>query len=191
MTSLTSVQVASLLGVPIPQLWSLMANPKAPQPSSTDGEGNLTWALSPSATVTISIAAPGVVSWTAHGLPIGTPVVFSTTGALPTGLVNGGSTPYYVSATGYGTNSFAVSTTQAGALAGTGNVTTTGSQSGVQTCAAPPILAFVAQYLAAKGRGWKISAAELPRFNFALGAANNPGAYYSPPLSDPLFDDFP
>ena len=49
---------------------------------------------SPAATVTITIAAPGVVTWTAHGLPDGTPVVLTTTGALPTGLAV--STVYYI-----------------------------------------------------------------------------------------------
>src|ERR1019366_8427140 len=38
--------------------------------------------------VTISIASPAVISWAAHGLVVGTPLVFTTTtlGALPTGL---------------------------------------------------------------------------------------------------------
>lgn len=39
-----------------------------------------------SATVTISNASPGVVTWTGHGLVANAPVFFSTTGALPTGL---------------------------------------------------------------------------------------------------------
>lgn len=59
-----------------------------------------------SSAATITIAAPGVVSWTAHGLLAGTPVKFSTTGALPTGLTAG--TTYYVSATGLTANSFSV-----------------------------------------------------------------------------------
>jgi len=80
--------------------------------------------------VTISIATPGVVSWTAHGLQIGDEVVFTTTGALPTGLVAG--TTYYVSTTGFTANAFSVSTTRANALAGT-NITTSGTQSGVHT----------------------------------------------------------
>ena len=46
--------------------------------------------------VTISAASPGVVSWASHGLVAGTPVVLSTTGELPTGLVAG--TVYYVAA---------------------------------------------------------------------------------------------
>jgi hypothetical protein len=81
--------------------------------------------------VTITIAAPGVVSWTAHGLTAGTPVVFSTTGALPTGLVAG--TTYYVIAAGLVTNAFEVSATLGGSA-----ITTSGSQSGVHTAVATP-----------------------------------------------------
>lgn len=88
-----------------------------------------------SSAVTISLATPGLVSWTAHGLQPGMPVNFSTTGALPTGLST--SAIYYVANDGnFNANQFAVSTTQAGALAGTGRVATSGSQSGTQTATA-------------------------------------------------------
>lgn len=90
---------------------------------------NVNW-TGKTGTVTITIATPGVVSWASHGLQIGDEVVFTTTGALPTGLVAG--TTYYVSTTGFGANSFSVSTTRANALAGT-NITTSGTQSGVHT----------------------------------------------------------
>lgn len=82
-------------------------------------------------TVTITIASPGVVTWTAHPLAVGDVVTFSTTGALPTGLSS--TLNYYVSLTGFSTNSFQVAVTRAAALAGTGSIVTTGSQSGVQT----------------------------------------------------------
>jgi hypothetical protein len=90
---------------------------------------------SPSATVTITIAAPAVVSWTAHGLSAGAPIDFTTTGALPTGLVasGGANSCFYVSSTGLGANSFQVSTTYANAIAGTSQ-TTSGTQSGTHTC---------------------------------------------------------
>lgn len=153
MTNPTSAQIAAFLGIPVPALWSLTSNPACPAPASTDGAGNLTWAAGPSSTVTISIAAPGVISWSSHGLPIGGPVVFGTTIALPTGLVAG--TVYYVSATGYGADSFVVADTQAHAVAGVNNVTTSGSQSGVQSASAPPIYAFAAQYKAALANGWR------------------------------------
>jgi hypothetical protein len=86
-------------------------------------------------TVTITIAAPAVVSWTAHGLTTGTPIGFTTTGALPTGLTTEGSANsiFYVSASGNTANTFQVSTTYVNAVAGT-SLTTSGSQSGTHTC---------------------------------------------------------
>jgi hypothetical protein len=85
-----------------------------------------------SAVVTLTLASPGVVNWTAHGLAAGSAVVFTTTGSLPTGLTAG--TTYYVANdTRLTANAFAVSDTQAHALAGTNQINFTGSQSGVQT----------------------------------------------------------
>ena len=75
-------------------------------------------------TVTITIAAPGVVSFTAHAAVAGTGVAFSTTGALPTGITAG--TVYYVLAPG--ANTFTIAATPGGAA-----ITTTGSQSGTHT----------------------------------------------------------
>lgn len=93
---------------------------------------------SSTATVTITIASPGVVSWTAHGLSATAPVVFTTTGALPTGITAG--TVYYVtSGASLLANSFQISTSVDNAIAGT-SVNTSGSQSGVQTgTAAAPL----------------------------------------------------
>ena len=79
-----------------------------------------------SATVTISIANPAVVSWTAHGLYVDSPVVFTTDGALPTGITAG--TKYYIISAGFGADSFRISATPQGAA-----IETTGSQSGVHT----------------------------------------------------------
>jgi hypothetical protein len=81
----------------------------------------------PTSTVTITIASPAVVSWTANGLQNGDPVVFTTTGALPTGLV--ASTTYYV--VSVATNSFSVAATVGGTA-----INTSGSQSGVHTALA-------------------------------------------------------
>lgn len=83
---------------------------------------------SKTATITMTIAAPGVVTWTSHGLYDGATVVFTTTGALPTGITAG--TAYFV--TVVDANSFKVSTSIANQLAGT-FITTSGSQSGVHT----------------------------------------------------------
>jgi hypothetical protein len=103
--------------------------------------------LAPSSTVTITNASPGVITWTGHGLAAGTPVVFSTTGALPTGLVPG--TTYFVSSSGLATNSFEVSDTFAHAIAGINNINTSSAGSGVQTATAPSTVMFPANGLAA------------------------------------------
>ncbi len=79
-------------------------------------------------TVTMTIAAPCVVTWTAHGLYDGATVRFTTTGALPTGLA--ANTDYF--ATRVDANTFKLSTTLANQVAGT-FITTSGSQSGVHT----------------------------------------------------------
>ena len=69
------------------------------------------------ANCTISNASPGVVSLTAHGLVAGDAVVFSTTGALPTGLTVG--TVYYVISAGLTANAFEVSATAGGSAINT------------------------------------------------------------------------
>lgn len=77
-------------------------------------------------TVTISIASPGVVSWTSHGLVAGQPISFTTTGSLPTGIVSGRT--YYVSGTGLNTNDFQLAIYKGGS-----SLNTSGSQSGTHT----------------------------------------------------------
>ena len=78
------------------------------------------------ATVTMTNANPGIVTWTSHGLLAGDAVKFSTTGALPTNIVAG--TVYWLRTVT--THTFTLATTSA--LAADIN-TTTGAQSGVQT----------------------------------------------------------
>jgi hypothetical protein len=80
-------------------------------------------------TVTVTIASPGVVTWTAHGLGAGNIVQFTTTGALPTGL-SAGVQYFVVSPT---TNTFEVSLTSGGSA-----INTSGSQSGTHTGYAGP-----------------------------------------------------
>jgi len=75
-------------------------------------------------TVTITIASPGVVTLTAHGYAANQAVIFTTTGALPTGLTAG--TVYYVR--NPTANTFEVSATVGGA-----SINTTGTQSGTQS----------------------------------------------------------
>jgi hypothetical protein len=74
--------------------------------------------------VTMTIAAPGVVTWTAHGLLEGTPIKLQTTGALPTGLTAG--VTYYVKY--INANTFNLAATPGGTA-----ITTTGTQSGTHT----------------------------------------------------------
>lgn len=89
-------------------------------------------------TVTITNASPGVVTWASHGLNIASPVNFTTTGGLPTGLSVG--TNYYVSSQGFAAGAFSVSTTVANALAGT-SVNTSSAGSGTHTALSNVILA--------------------------------------------------
>ena len=75
---------------------------------------------------TITIASPGVVTRNAHGLAANTPIRFTTTGALPTGITP--NTTYFVLATDNTTNTFKFSASEGGAA-----VETTGSQNGDHT----------------------------------------------------------
>ncbi len=79
-------------------------------------------------TVTMTIAAPGVITWTSHGMASGYKLQLTTTGALPTGL--SANTTYWV--TVIDANTFNLSTSLANAQAAT-FITTSGSQSGVHT----------------------------------------------------------
>jgi hypothetical protein len=83
-----------------------------------DGVGTLGTAT---ATVTYSGTA-NILSLNNHGLVVGDPVIFTTTGTLPTGLAT--ATIYYVIATNLGANQFSVSTSLGGAIA---TFSTTGS----------------------------------------------------------------
>lgn len=80
--------------------------------------------VAPSATITVTIASPGVVTWTGHEFQNGDKIVFTTTGALPTGITAG--VPYYV--VNRATNTFQISLTRGGTA-----INTSGSQSGVHT----------------------------------------------------------
>jgi hypothetical protein len=81
------------------------------------------------ATATMTIATPCVVT-TGKDLPTLTPVVFTTTGALPTG-VTASTTYYYVRVDATTGN---IATSVANAQAGT-LIASSGTQSGVHTCA--------------------------------------------------------
>lgn len=84
------------------------------------------------ATITVTIATPGVVTFTSHQLANGDPIKFTTTGALPTGITAG--TVYYVRQ--IDANTFHLYDTAANAIdtgSTTGRVATSGSQSGTHT----------------------------------------------------------
>ena len=81
----------------------------------------------PASTVTLTIAAPCVVTWASNGLPNGTPVHLTTTGALPTGLT--ANVVYYIVNRAAGT--FQLAETPDGFP-----IVTTGSQSGTHTATA-------------------------------------------------------
>lgn len=76
------------------------------------------------ATVTMTIASPCVLTWTGNVLRDNHPIKFSTTGALPTGLVAG--TTYYL-------KSKSGDTFQLAATPGGTSINTSGSQSGTHT----------------------------------------------------------
>lgn len=95
------------------------------------GEFALASAPLTSATITVTIASPGVVTWTSHGRTCASAVYFTTTGALPTGIT--AATTYYITCgASLLTNTFQLSTTVANAIAGT-SINTSGTQSGVHT----------------------------------------------------------
>lgn len=85
--------------------------------------------------ITMTIATPCVVTFAAHGLAADTPIIFLTTGALPTGITAG--TTYYVKSPLAG--SFNVSATAGGAA-----INTTGTQSGTHTIVIPSWATFTA-----------------------------------------------
>lgn len=86
---------------------------------------------SSSATVTVTIATPGVVTMPSHGLISGQRCRLSTTGVLPTGLAT--NTTYFVRVVD--ANTISLCTTLANAAANT-RIATAGSQSGVHTLTA-------------------------------------------------------
>lgn len=100
----------------------------------------------PTSTVTITNAEPAVVTAAGgHGLTVGSPIVFSTTGTLPTGLTAG--TTYYVISAGFSVTAFQVSATPGGSA-----VDTSGAGSGTHTVSGQPAGA-TALFIALAGEG--------------------------------------
>jgi hypothetical protein len=82
-------------------------------------------------TFTVTIASPGVVTLTSHGLSANDPVVLSTSGALPTGLAT--NTKYFV-------RNPAANTFELSASSGGASINTSGSQSGTHKVSTESIL---------------------------------------------------
>ena len=91
-----------------------LLNSREPEPLTT----------STPATISISVASPAVVTWSDDAISINTPVIFSTSGDLPTGITAGAT--YYVK-NFVSSNSFTVSATLGGPA-----INTTGTQTGQQ-----------------------------------------------------------
>lgn len=120
------------------------------------------------ATVTVTSASPAVVSWTAHGLASGDPVVFRSSATMPTGITSGN--VYYVMTAGLTANAFQISATSGGAAvntSSTGTGTITGyagivfslkTYAGTDPTAADPILGLYRSATATSGanvgRAW-------------------------------------
>jgi len=98
-------------------------------PQDATGSRTVTWFPVTTDTVTITLADPGVIT-TTKDFKTGTPVIFTTTDTLPTGITAG--TTYYWIRTAATTGNIASS--KANAIAGT-TITTSVSQAGVQTMA--------------------------------------------------------
>jgi hypothetical protein len=124
-----------------------------------------------STTATITIASPAVVTATDHYTE-GSPIVFETSGALPTGLATG--TTYYIK--NYVAGVFNI-TDSVGAL-----ITTTGSQSGTQSISARAVnLTTIAGASDVPVIQNYITVSDTFRFVFAFGA-NDYGVSTQSPL---------
>lgn len=123
-------------------------------------------------TASISIAGPAQIITTDHYTE-GAPIVFETTGALPTGIATG--TTYYIR--NYASGVFNVSATPSGTL-----ITTTGSQSGTQSISQRAVnLATIAGASDVPTIQNYITVSDTYRFVFAFGA-NDYGVSTQSPL---------
>lgn len=85
----------------------------------------------PEETVTVSVGAPGVVTWTGSEFAAGQPVMFSTEGTMPAGLTAG--VVYYVIEDGLTADEFSVATEP-----GVASIETTDAGTGDIIATAPP-----------------------------------------------------
>lgn len=85
----------------------------------------------PESEVTITVGAPAVITWTGSEFSAGQPVMFTSTGDLPTGLEAG--TVYYVVEAGLTADEFSVAAEPGGTP-----IETTAAGTGTHTGTAPP-----------------------------------------------------
>ena len=112
---------------PVAYVNSISAAGSVDSSTAAKGVGKSTYAHNKSlGTATITIASPAVVTLTSHGLIAGDQVLFTTSGALPTGIT--ASTNYYVISAGLTSDNFEISATSGGSA-----INTSGSQSGTHT----------------------------------------------------------
>lgn len=109
------------------------------------------------ATFTVTIASPGVVTQNSHGYSANQPYIPTTTGALPTGLTPG--TTYFVR--NPTTNTFELSATSGGA-----SINTTGSQSGTHT-------GFASGSYEVNGNGWPANGPTIAGVAVAIVTTND------------------
>jgi hypothetical protein len=139
-------------------------------------------------TFTVTIASPAVFTFTAHGLSAGDKLIFSTTGALPTGLTAG--TVYYVISAGLTANAFEVSTTDGGSA-----VNTSGTQSGTHSIVScESILSDIAaaatfQLVVDKNAMTSTEAIELRCYQIVLTGGTRRVADFAPFIGAPPVDD--
>ena len=100
------------------------------------GQPVTTLAAMTTTTATLYAGSANIVTWAAHGLPAGTPVIISVTAGIPAGTTVG--VTYYVTAPT--TNTFSLSNTVATALSGTPDVTITSAGTAPHTLLVPPLV---------------------------------------------------
>lgn len=186
-TAVTPAQLADATGL-FPGAMVFGANINVPSGGWIQGYGqalsrsgstaNLFAAITRPATVTLSIASPGVVGWTGHGLVLGSRVSFETTGGLPTGLST--ATDYYV--LNPSTNSFNVGTPFSAndALTGLSWASTGGGQVTATTTTphglSPGSLFVLNQCAPAGYNGVYVAIAGTTGSTLAAALVSNPGA---------------
>lgn len=123
-----------------------------------------------SASVTIANAGSALITWANHGLAADTPVVFSTTGALPSAIASG--TTYYVLADT--ANTFKIAASAGGAA-----ISGSGAQSGVHTVATT---ANLGQNPATAGDSWWVDVGPTNRWAM-FDLLRNTGTTTASPLT--------